>query len=216
LKEKDILTKAGIIIQSQTGLRINEVLSILQGCVHTTNDGYNYMEVTLGKTEKGEPIIHKIFINELGRNAVEELEEYTKDLREKSGLKEFVEKKNKGTIDKVNKVIDKLKRSKTKKINFKTVAEEAGVSKATLYNNDILKERILSLRAIKKGVPNDSIVAKPKDKINAKDDKIKQLYEKIKKLKEDKEKLIIQLVKKKKLKDENKRLRESLDKIKSM
>ncbi len=216
MKEKDILTKAGIIIQSQTGLRINEVLSILQGCVHTTNDGYNYMEVTLGKTEKGEPIIHKIFINELGRNAVEELEEYTKDLREKSGLKEFVEKKNKGTIDKVNKVIDKLKRSKTKKINFKTVAEEAGVSKATLYNNDILKERILSLRAIKKGVPNDSIVAKPKDKINAKDDKIKQLYEKIKKLKEDKEKLIIQLVKKKKLKDENKRLRESLDKIKSM
>lgn len=136
--------------------------------------------------------------------------------RNTEGLKEFAEKKNQETIDKVNKVIDKLKRSKTKKINFKTVAEEAGVSKATLYNNDILKERILSLRAIEKGVPDNNIVATPKDKIKAKDDKIKQLYEVIKKLKEDKEKLIIQLVDMEELKDENKRLRESLDKIKSI
>lgn len=89
LKEKNILTKAGIIIQSQTGLRINEVLSIRQGCVHTTNDGYDYIEVTLGKTEKGEPIIHKVFINELVKNTVAELEEYTKDLRMESGLKEL-------------------------------------------------------------------------------------------------------------------------------
>lgn len=132
------------------------------------------------------------------------------------GLKEFAEKKNQETMEKVNKAIDKLKRSKTKSINFKTVAEEAGVSKATLYNNDILKERILSLRAIEKGVSNESIIATPKDKIKAKDDKIKQLYEEIKKLKEDKEKLIIQLVDIEELKDENKRLRESLDKIKSI
>lgn len=136
--------------------------------------------------------------------------------RNTQGLKEFAEKKNQETIDKVNKVIDKLKRSKTKKINFKTVAEEAGVSKATLYNNDILKERILSLRAIKKGVPNDSIVATPKDKLKAKDDKIKQLYEIIKKLKEDKQNLIIQLVGMEELKDENKRLREQLDRLKSI
>lgn len=133
-----------------------------------------------------------------------------------AGLKEFAEKKNQETIEKVNKAIDKLKRSNTKSINFKTVAEEAGVSKATLYNNDVLKERILSLRAIQKGVPNDSIVATPKDKIKAKDEKIKKLYEEIKKLKEDKEKLIIQLVDMEELKDENKRLRESLDKIKNI
>ncbi|NEU05335.1 DUF6262 family protein [Clostridium senegalense] len=132
------------------------------------------------------------------------------------GLKEFAEKKNQETIEKVNKAIDKLKRSKTKNINFKTVAEEAGVSKATLYNNDILKERILSLRAIQKGIPNDSIVVTPKDKIKAKDDKIKQLYENIKKLKQDKEKLIIQLVEMEELKEENKRLRENLDKIRSI
>lgn len=58
--EKDVLTKAGIIIQSQTGLRISEVLSIQEGCVKRTSDGYDYMEVTLGKTEKGEPIKRKV------------------------------------------------------------------------------------------------------------------------------------------------------------
>jgi integrase len=99
LKEKDILTKAGIIIQSQTGLRINEVLSIQHGCVHTTSDGYDYMEVTLGKTEKGEPIIHKVFINELVKNAVAELEEYTKELREESGLKELFLIRYKGILN---------------------------------------------------------------------------------------------------------------------
>lgn len=140
-----------------------------------------------------------------------------KQVKNTDGLKEFAEKKNQETIEKVNKAIDTLKRSKTKKINFKTVAEEAGVSKATLYNNDILKERILSLRAIRKGVPNNNnIIATSKDKIRATEDKIKQLYEEIKKLKEDKQNLIIQLVEMNELKEENKRLRESLDKIRSL
>lgn len=134
--------------------------------------------------------------------------------RNTEGLKGFAEKKNQETIEKVNRVIDKLKRSKTKNINFKTVAEEAGVSKATLYNNDILKERISSLRAIEKGVPNGDIVATSKDKVKAKDGKIKQLYDEIKKLKEDKQNLIIQLVEMEELKDENKRLRERPERIK--
>ncbi|OOM77376.1 phage integrase family protein [Clostridium puniceum] len=88
-KETNILTKAGIIIQSQTGLRINEILSIRQGCVHATSDGYDYIEVALGKTEKGEPIIHKVFINDLVKKTVAELEEHTKNLREESKLKEL-------------------------------------------------------------------------------------------------------------------------------
>ena len=87
--EKDVLTKSGIIIQSQTGLRINEVLSIQEGCVKRTSDGYDYMEVTLGKTEKGEPIIHKVFINELVKNAIKELTDFTEPLRKESGLKEL-------------------------------------------------------------------------------------------------------------------------------
>lgn len=44
----------------------------------------------------------------------------------------------------------------------------------------------LVIRAIEKGVPNGHIVTTSKDKIQAKEDKIKQLYEEIKKLKEDK------------------------------
>lgn len=87
--EKDILTKAGIIIQSQTGLRINEVLSIKEGCVKHTSDGYDYIELTLGKTEKGEPIIHKVFINELVKNVITELSEATAELRKESGFKEL-------------------------------------------------------------------------------------------------------------------------------
>ena len=87
--EKDVVTKAGIIIQSQTGLRINEVLSIQEGCVKRTSDSYDYMEVTLGKTEKGEPIIHKVFINELVKDTIKELSDYTEPLRKESGLKEL-------------------------------------------------------------------------------------------------------------------------------
>ena len=87
--EKNVLTKSGIIIQSQTGLRINEVLSIQEGCVKRTSDGYDYMEVTLGKTEKGEPIIHKVFINELVKNTIKELSDFTEPLRKESGLKEL-------------------------------------------------------------------------------------------------------------------------------
>lgn len=49
-KETDIVTKAGIIIQSQTGLRINEVLFIRYGCVHASIEGCHYMNVLLGKT----------------------------------------------------------------------------------------------------------------------------------------------------------------------
>lgn len=47
------------------------------------------MEVTLGKTEKGEPIIHKVFINELVKDVIAELSEYTAELRKESGLKEL-------------------------------------------------------------------------------------------------------------------------------
>lgn len=130
------------------------------------------------------------------------------------GLKEYAEKKNQETIKKVNAVIDKLKHSKTKAINFKTVAEEAGVSKATLYNNTVLKERILSLRDIEKVVINDNTKTTAKDK--AKDDKIKQLYKEIKKLKVDKQNLILQLIDMEELKDENRRFKEQFDKIKKL
>lgn len=63
-----------------------------------------------------------------------------------AGIKAHAKIKNKEAIDKVSKAIDKLKR-KNKPINFETVSKEAGVSRATLYNNAQVKERILSLMA---------------------------------------------------------------------
>ena len=97
-KERRIPTRAGIVIQSQTGLRINEVLSIQEGCLSTTSDGYTFLEVEISKTEKGEPIKHKVYANELVVKCVNELSEYTKHLREKSGLKELFLVNARGTI----------------------------------------------------------------------------------------------------------------------
>lgn len=95
-KEKDVLTKAGIIIQSQTGLRINEVLGIRKGCLSTTADGHVFLEVQISKTVKGEPIIHKVYANEIVKAVVLELEQYTEHLREVSGLQELFLVKFKG------------------------------------------------------------------------------------------------------------------------
>ena len=127
-----------------------------------------------------------------------------------AGIKAHAVAKNKATIDKVNKAIDKLKR-KNKPINFETVCKEAGVSRATLYNNAQLKERILSLRAISKASPLEDIIAVKKDKMQLKDDKIATLRMQVKKLEEDKEKLIIQLVDYEELKSENERLKKQLE-----
>jgi integrase len=94
--EKNIVTKAGIIVQSQTGLRISEVLTIHEGCVHTTEDGHFYMDVIISKTEKGDPAVHKVFVNELVKDAVEELEKHTEQLRIESCLKELFLIRHKG------------------------------------------------------------------------------------------------------------------------
>ena len=127
-----------------------------------------------------------------------------------AGIKAHAEARNKETIDKVNKAIDRLKRKKNTTINFETVSKEAGVSRATLYNNAQLKERILSLRAISKAVTLDDIVAVKKDKIQLKDEKIASLREQIKQLEDDKKKLIVQLVDYEELKSENERLKKQL------
>lgn len=88
-KENRVLTKAGIIIQSQTGLRINEVLGIKNGCLSTTAEGHTFLEVSISKTEKGEPIKHKVYANELVCSAILQLTQYTEPLRERSGLQEL-------------------------------------------------------------------------------------------------------------------------------
>lgn len=94
--EADILTKCGIIIQSQTGLRISEVLSIKSGCLHQPSDSPAYFEVSLSKTVKGEPIMHRVFANELVVFAIQELEQSTAVLRQESGLHGLFLTRNQG------------------------------------------------------------------------------------------------------------------------
>lgn len=140
------------------------------------------------------------------------------------GIKEHARKRNQETLEKVDKAIKRLKRSKTKNINFKTVAEEAGIATATLYNNLQLKQRIESLRALQKAEKEAEKQAKKNNKYQdveeviltptqAKIKKIKAMHEEIKKLKVDKKNLIIQLVEMEELKAENKKLREQIEKV---
>lgn len=85
----NVITKCGILIQSQTGLRIGEVLSLKSGCLHEPTNGPAYIEVAISKTSKGEPIIHKVFANEIVVDAVKELKASTAKLREESGMDEL-------------------------------------------------------------------------------------------------------------------------------
>lgn len=90
--EEDIILKAGIIIQSQTGLRISEVFSIQEGCLGVSFfDGqpYDYIEVLIRKTSRGDPQKHKVFINSLTKTIVEELSAKTKQYRNRLGVKEL-------------------------------------------------------------------------------------------------------------------------------
>lgn len=129
-----------------------------------------------------------------------------KQSKNTAGLKAYAEARNQETIKKVNAAIERLKRSKGKSINFKTVAEEADVAKATLYNNGALRERIQSLRALTVLQPEN----KP-EKVDAPsikhDDTITLLRNEVRQLKSDKKKLILQLEELEELKDENRRLK---------
>lgn len=126
-----------------------------------------------------------------------------------AGIKAYAKQRNKETLEKVNKAIDKLKRKK-QPINFETVAKESGVTRSTLYNNAQLKERILSLRAISKASPLDNVIVIPKDKVHLQEEKITILRQRVKHLEEDKKKLIVQLVNYEELKEENTQLKKQL------
>lgn len=130
--------------------------------------------------------------------------------RNTEGLDRYTKSQNAKTIEKVNAAIDKLKRSRHDNINFSTVAKEAGVSKATLYNNDVLKERILGLRTTKKGVVNIEPPAHPPMDRATK----KGYLDEIRRLREDKKNLIMQLVELETLREENAKLRAQLDSMK--
>lgn len=126
-----------------------------------------------------------------------------------SALKEHNSQKKQGTIERVNKAIDKLKR-KNAAINFETVAKEAGVSRATLYNNAKLKERIMGLRAMELAPSSEGGAEPKKTKMQRLENTVADLKTRVRQLEADKKNLIIQLVDYEETKAENERLRRQL------
>lgn len=92
-------------------------------------------------------------------------------------MKKFVRKVN--THKKVDNAIQRLMRANGN-INFNSVAEEAGISKATLYNNPEIRKRIESLREQQAQVPTLKQVKREMDE-NNKDAIIASLKRKSKK-----------------------------------
>ncbi|HFK1501175.1 MULTISPECIES: DUF6262 family protein [Bacillus] len=109
-------------------------------------------------------------------------------------LRQLHEKRKQTTKVKVEEAIKRLTKI-SKAINFNSVAEEAGVSKATLYNHPELKERIKFLRNQQAKAFVDSRIKRDESNQKAIIASLKRKIEKLEK-------------RKKELEEENKRLRE--------
>lgn len=109
----------------------------------------------------------------------------------KEQLKAIHASKKAITSQKVNEAVHRLLRA-NENINFNSVANEAGVAKATLYNNNELRNRIESLRQQQAQVPALKQMKRERDG-NNKDAIIASLKRKIMKLEEEKKQLREQL-----------------------
>ncbi|HDR8202833.1 TPA: transposase [Bacillus cereus] len=96
-----------------------------------------------------------------------------------------------GTTQKVDDAIRRLLRA-NQNINFNSVASEAGVAKATLYNNQELRNRIESLRQQQAQDRTPKQMKRERNE-NNKDAIIASLKRKIKRLEEEKKQLREQL-----------------------
>ena len=126
-----------------------------------------------------------------------------------SALKKQNSQRKQDTAERVNKAIDKLKR-RNASINFETVAKEAGVSRATLYNNTKLKERIMGLRAMDLTPTSEGGAEPKKTKVQRLEDTVADLRARVRQLEADKKNLIVQLVDYEETKAENERLRRQI------
>ncbi|GEQ21776.1 hypothetical protein CBU02nite_22820 [Clostridium butyricum] len=110
-------------------------------------------------------------------------------IRNTEGVLGFSQKKQLETAQKVDKSIKELIKLKGK-INFNSVAAEAGVSKAYLYKHPEIRERIDMLRKQQEGLSSSKQVKQKmtdasKDVlIAAKNKHIKELQDEIKRLKD--------------------------------
>ena len=106
-------------------------------------------------------------------------------------LKELHSKRKAMTQEKIDKAIQRLIKVQ-KPINFNSVANESGVTKKTLYDNEDIRERIETLRHQQSQVPTPSQVKREMDD-NNKDAIIASLKRKIKRLEEENKELKEQL-----------------------
>lgn len=109
----------------------------------------------------------------------------------KEQLKSIHLSRKSSTFKKVDEAIQRLIRAK-ENINFNSVASEAGVSKATLYNHQELRERIEGLREQQSQVPTPKHIKRDINE-NNKDAIIASLQRRIKKLEGEKKQLQEQL-----------------------
>ena len=110
-------------------------------------------------------------------------------VRNTSGLIEYSKKKQQNVVQKVDEAIQQLIKVKGK-INFNSVAEEAGVSKPYLYKHVEIRERIDTLRKQQEGLPSlrqvkQEMTNASKDVlIAAKNKHIRELQVEVKRLKD--------------------------------
>ncbi|HBG2114819.1 TPA: transposase [Clostridioides difficile] len=106
-------------------------------------------------------------------------------------LKELHNKRKALTKEKVDKAIQRLVKAQ-KAINFNSIANESGITKKTLYDNEDIRECIETLRYQQSQVPTPSQVKRGMSD-NNKDAIIASLKRKIKKLEEENKELKEQL-----------------------
>lgn len=94
--ETDEITRCGILVQSQTGLRISEVLSLQEDCVRRCRNGTHELVYCLKKTQRGDPAWRRIPANTLVCEAVGRLRQATEQLRVCSGKRELFLVRNHG------------------------------------------------------------------------------------------------------------------------
>jgi len=104
--------------------------------------------------------------------------------RNTDGLRSHAQKKAAATEQRAEDAIALLLREQ-RPINFKTVAETAGISTAWLYEHESIKERIIHLRA--KSVPKPQIKIPPREQASSasKDAMIAALRQRIGKLEKE-------------------------------
>lgn len=110
-------------------------------------------------------------------------------IRNTSGLKEYALNKKEGTVKRVDSALQKLIMGQNP-INFNSISIEANVSKTYLYTHDEIRKRIEELRIrqtesfSQKKIKKEMTESSKDNLLLAKNKKIKELSEEVKKLKQ--------------------------------